>query len=115
MPGLERDADFAVGLEAADAGAVPGARVDDDERPPRRIELDAGRGNDPHEAVVDRPGKCAAVDDQLHLVVEHMRDGFRQMLAVLVAALPHDVAEQHAALRGVDHVVHGGGEHAGPG
>ncbi len=41
MAGLERDADLAVGLEAADAGAVPGARVDDDEWPARRIELDA--------------------------------------------------------------------------
>ena len=36
MSGLERDADFAVGLEAADAGTVPGARIDDDERPARR-------------------------------------------------------------------------------
>ena len=32
MPGLERDADLAVGLEAADAGAVPGARIDHHER-----------------------------------------------------------------------------------
>ena len=39
MPGLERDADFAVGLEAADAGTMSGARVDDDERPARWIDL----------------------------------------------------------------------------
>ena len=32
MPGFEGDADFAVGLEAADAGTMPGARVDDHER-----------------------------------------------------------------------------------
>ena len=44
MPRLERHADLAVGLEAADARAMPGARVDDDERPPRRIELDAVDG-----------------------------------------------------------------------
>ena len=36
MPGLERDADLAVGLEAADARAVPGARVDHDEGPAGR-------------------------------------------------------------------------------
>ena len=35
MTGLERDADFAVGLEPADAGAVAGTRIDDDER--RRV------------------------------------------------------------------------------
>ena len=29
-----------------------------------------------------------------------------QMLAVLVAALAHDVPEQDAALRGIDHVFH---------
>ncbi len=50
MAGLERDADLAVGLEAADAGTMPGARVDDDERPPRRIDLDARRRNDPRPA-----------------------------------------------------------------
>ena len=49
MPGLEGDADFAVGLEAADARTVSGARIDDDERSPRRIDLDAGGRNDPHQ------------------------------------------------------------------
>ena len=34
------------------------------------------------------------------------------MLAVLVAALAHDVPEQHAALRGIDHVFHRGGKDA---
>src|SRR6516164_1446468 len=45
MPGLECNADFAVGLEASNAGAVPGARVDDDEGPARRVEFDARRRN----------------------------------------------------------------------
>ena len=35
--GLERDADLAVHLEAANAGAVAGARIDDHEGPLRRI------------------------------------------------------------------------------
>ena len=34
------------------------------------------------------------------------------MLAILIAALAHDVPEQDAALRGVDHVFDGGGKHA---
>ena len=101
MPGLERDADFAVGLEAADAGTVPGARIDDDERPARRIDFDPPRRNDPHEAVVDRPIERAAVDDELDLVVEHVRSGLGQMFAILIAALAHHVPEQDAALRGV--------------
>ena len=67
MAGLEGDADLAVGLEAADARAVAGARIDDDERPARRIDLDALRRNDAHQHVVDRPLERAAVDDEFHL------------------------------------------------
>ena len=55
MPGLEGNADLAVGLEAADAGAMPGARIDDDEGPAERIDLDPCRRNDPHERIVHRP------------------------------------------------------------
>ena len=112
MPGLERHPDFAVGLEPADAGAVPGARVDDHERPPRRIDLDPRRRNHPHEGVIDRPFERAAVDDELDLVVEHMRGGLGQVFTILIAALAHDVPEQHAALRGIEHVFHGGSKQA---
>ena len=65
MPGFERNADLAVGLEAADARAVAGAWVDDDERPAREIELDAGRRNDPHKRVVDRSIERPAVNEEL--------------------------------------------------
>ena len=34
------------------------------------------------------------------------------MLAILIAALTHDVPEQHATLRRIDHVLHGGGKQA---
>jgi hypothetical protein len=34
VPRFQRHADFAVGLEAADAGAVTRPRIDDDKRPP---------------------------------------------------------------------------------
>ena len=56
MPRFERDADLAVGLEAADARAMPGARIDDDKRPPRsdRFRRPAG-GMIRTSAIVDRP------------------------------------------------------------
>ena len=38
VPGLHRHADLAVGLEAADAGAVAGARIDDDEGTLQRVD-----------------------------------------------------------------------------
>jgi hypothetical protein len=41
-----------------------------------------------------------------------MRHSFGQMLAILVAALAHDVPEQHGALGGVHHVVHRRAEQA---
>jgi hypothetical protein len=37
MAGLHRDADLAVGLEAADAGTVARARIDNDEGPLLRV------------------------------------------------------------------------------
>ena len=46
VAGRHRDADLAVGLEAADARPVPGARVDHDERAFLGIDLDAGRRGD---------------------------------------------------------------------
>ena len=97
MARLQRDADFAVGLEAANPGTVPGARIDDDKRPSRRIDLDAGGRHDPHQAIIDRPIKPAAVDDELGLVIEHVRNGFGQVLAILIAALAHHI--QNSTLR----------------
>jgi hypothetical protein len=44
MAGLEGDADLAVGLEAGDARAVPRAWIDDDERTPPLVDVDALRG-----------------------------------------------------------------------
>ena len=54
MPRFERDADFRIFLEAADAGAVAGARIDDDERPQGIDDDDILRRQDPHERVADR-------------------------------------------------------------
>jgi hypothetical protein len=48
MAGLQGHADFAVVLHAADARTVPGARIDDNERPLRRVDRGARRRHDPH-------------------------------------------------------------------
>ena len=108
MSGLEGDADLAVGLEAADPRAMPGARIDHHERPAQGIDVNACRRNDPHEAIIDRSLQRAAVNDQLYLVFENMRRSLGEMLAILIAALAHDVPEQHGPLRRIDHVFHGG-------
>src|SRR5215211_5527027 len=112
MAGLEHNADLAVGLEAADAGSMSGARIDDDERTAGRIDVDPFRRNDPDQNIIDRPLECAAVDDELCRVVEHVRSDLGQMLLVLIATLAQHVPEQDAALRRIDHVFDGGGERA---
>ena len=108
MAGLECDADFAVGLEAADARAVPGARIHDDEWPQLWIDFGSLRRNDAHKSIVHRPVERASVDDQLGLVVEHVWRGLGQVFAILVSALTHDIPKQYVALRRIDHILHGG-------
>jgi hypothetical protein len=105
VPRFEGDADLAVGLEAADTGAMASARVDDDEWPPRQIDMNSRRRDDTRQGVVDRPIELAAVGDELDLVFEHMRDGFRQVRAVLVASLAQNVPKQYATLRRVNEVL----------
>ncbi|MCE3250881.1 MAG: hypothetical protein K0R41_4706, partial [Geminicoccaceae bacterium] len=102
-----RHADLALLLEAADAGAMPGARVDDHERPLRRIAGLAPPGLDAHERVVHRSLELTTVDH--HLVVEdqHGRLAGLVVLDRLVAALSQHVPEQDRALAGIDPVVPG--------
>ena len=56
--------------------------------------------------------ECLAVDEQLDLIIEHVWSALRQMLAILVAPLAHDVPEQDAALRGIGQIVHGRSKYA---
>jgi hypothetical protein len=105
VPRFEGDADLAVGLEAADTGAMASARVDDDKWPPRQIDMNSSRRDDTRQGVVDRPIELAAVGDELDLVFEHMRDSFRQVRAVLIASLAQNVPKQYAALRRVNEVL----------
>ena len=104
MSRFQRNADFAVCLEAADPGAMPSAWIDDHEGTARQIDLHALRRHHAREAVVHRPRESAAVHHQLYFIVEYVGDGLGHVFAVLLAALAHHVPEQHAALGGVDQV-----------
>ncbi len=106
MACLHGDTDLAVGLEAPDARAMTGARVDHDERPALLVDLDALWRDDAHQRVVDRLFQLAAVDDQFRRITQDVRGRLGDVLAILVAALAHGVKEQHAALSGIDHVFH---------
>ncbi|CAB3654957.1 hypothetical protein LMG26840_03012 [Achromobacter dolens] len=108
MAGAHRHADLALGLEAADAGAVAGAWVDHQEGALDRIDRHALGRLDAQQAVVDRARQFAAVQHQFVLHAEHVGGPLGHMLVVLVAALAHDVGVQHAALPGVHGVFIGG-------
>ena len=76
MAGFKCNADFAVGLESANSRTVTGARIDDDKGPQLRIDVDAVGRDNPHKSVIYRPLKLTAIDNQFHLVIEHMRRVF---------------------------------------
>jgi hypothetical protein len=101
---LHGDADLAVRLEAADARPVAGTRVDHDKRPALHVDLDALGRDDTHQRIIDGLLELAAVDDQFRRIAQDVRRRLGNMFAVLVAALTHDVQEQHRALPGIDHV-----------
>ena len=101
---LEGDPDFTIGFEACDTGPMAGARINDDERSTLGIDFDTRRRDDPGQRIVDGSLQRASVDHELDLVIEHVRGGFGHVLAILVAALTHDVPEQEETLRGVGHV-----------
>jgi len=60
MPSLQRNSDFAVRLEAADARAMAGARVYHDKWPAQRIDLHTTRRADAHQRIVVGPLERAA-------------------------------------------------------
>ena len=62
MAGLQRHADLAVMLHAADARAVAGAGIDDDERPLGGIDAGSLRRYDADQRVVHRPRQRASID-----------------------------------------------------
>src|SRR5262249_57555953 len=70
MPRFERDTDFAIGLEAADAGAMTRARIDDDERTACRIDFDPLWRDDPHETGIYRPIKSLSPADPFPFAID---------------------------------------------
>ena len=105
VAGGQRHADLAVQLEAADARAVAGARVDHHER------ALAGHGGvvlwrlDAHQRVVGRAVEVARVEH--HIEVEHQHRWLARFTVrvVDVAAFAQRVPEQHRALPGIDPVT----------
>ena len=94
MAGGERDPDLAVMLHAADARAMPGARVEDDKRPLVRVdrcpwaERSAPTRNSPAAA-------CPAVEHQLGIKAQHVRRRAGIVLDAIVAALAQHIQQQN--------------------
>jgi hypothetical protein len=107
VPRAQRDADFRIVLEAADAGAVAGARIDDDERPLARIDDDTLGRHDAHQRIVRRSLVGARIGDHLVVVVQHRRLAGRLVGEPLVAALAQRVEKEDRALHEVDLVCDG--------
>src|SRR5262249_32624570 len=81
-------------LEAAYARTVSRTRIDNNERPQLRVDLNAIRRDDTRKRIVHGPVKLASVRDELDFVVENMRSGLGHVLEVLIPALPHYVPKQ---------------------
>ena len=113
MAGSHRHADLAVGLEAADAGAVPGTRIDDHERPRGLTNLDSCRRHDPNEGIIDRTLQRAAIDQKLACEFEHMGSGLGGVLAIGIAALPQHIQQKYPALGRVHGIFGGRANHGG--
>jgi hypothetical protein len=112
MARFEGHTDLTVSLEASNPRTMAGTGIDDDEWTPRLIDFNSGRWNDAREYVIHWLIKPPAVDYKLDLIIEHMRRRLGEMLAILVAALVHDVPKQNATLRGIDAILDRGAEHA---
>ena len=113
MAGPQRHADLAVGLEAADAGPVPGPRVDHHERPLLRVDLDAFGRDDPHHHIVDRARQVLAASHDLELVAQHRIGLAGHVVVELIAALAQHIGKQDGPLRRVDRIGDGVGGKAG--
>jgi hypothetical protein len=107
MTGLHRDAYLAVCLETADSRTMTRARIDHDEGPSFKVNLDALRRYDAHERVVDWLVQLTPVHDQFGGVLQDVWRSLCNVLMILVAATAQDVQEQDVALSRVAHVFDG--------
>ncbi len=97
--------DLAVMLHSADTGSMAGARIEHDEGPLLRIDLEARRRRYVHQAVVHRPVEIPCVGDQVEREIEHIRRALGFMREMIVAAAPQGVEKEHAALPGIDPIL----------
>ena len=95
---MQRDADLAVGLEAADSRAETRARFDDHEGALPFVDLDALGRNDFDEHLVAGTRQRLAVEDHPGFVDQHRRRPGGLIHRVLVGPFPQDVQHQRAAL-----------------
>jgi hypothetical protein len=105
MAAVDGGAHLAGVLESADAGAVAGARVDDDVGATVLANRHALGRHDADQRVVHRSRQLAAVDDHLVIPAQYRLVAAFLVLDEVIAALAHGVGEQHAALGTIDHVI----------
>ena len=87
MAGAHGNTEFAIGLETANAGAVPGPWINHDKGALPGIDRDAFRRFDMHQQVINRPFEGTGIKNQFGVEIEDVRDGFRLLGIVLVTAL----------------------------
>ena len=99
---MHRHAYFAVAFEAANAGTMPGARIDDDyrwffgvETVVKTVVIDLG---DLQQGIVRRSVKPARIQHSLILEIQQRWHSGPFMVAHVVGALPQSVKEQDRTL-----------------
>ena len=115
VPRSHRNAYLAVSLESTDSRAVTSTGIDYDERPPLDIYLYVVWRNNADQRIVDGFDQFSTIDDQFGSVLQYMRRCLCDVLTILIAALAHDVQEQHTPLPRIDHVFHCRGNKPGHG
>jgi hypothetical protein len=104
MTGLKRNPDLAVMLHAADPGAVAGARIEHDERPLARRDGGPLRRHNAHQPVIHRPRERPAIQHELGVESQHIRDFAGIVLEIVVAPLAQHVQQENGALPRVNPV-----------
>ena len=104
MAGSQHHTDLTVGLEAADAGPMTGAGIDDHKRAFAVVDFDALGGVDLYKPVVDGFGQRSAGDDKVVFEIQHVRDLVRHVIQVLISALAKRIPKQYRSLAGVESV-----------
>jgi len=102
---LQCHPDLRIVLEAADAGAMAAARVDDHEGAALGIDRHPLRRNDAHQRVIDRPFERAPVQHHFIVEAQHRRQSLPLVLEEVVAALAQRVPEENRTLDRVDCIL----------